>query len=187
MNYKVFYLFFIKDKITQDEYKCDRSQLLSFPLYPISDWKSILLGKKHIYSKISECIFFYTLSHTIFSKKNRCKMKGFLTIKAIKPKQRCWAICIFQCSRFKIFIRFSQSLWTKKIFTVVRTWEFRDVKTPSKFRSASYHSCELSSIINYSFWDSLLFFISEIEYQPCKIVVKVEKPSRKCLAQFLDL
>ena len=30
-----------------------------------------------------------------------------------------------------------------------KNMEFRDVKTPSKFRSASYHSCELSSI-NYS-------------------------------------
>lgn len=85
-------------------------------------WGLILLEKKHKYSKISKHIFFYTLSSTIFSKKNRCKIKGFLTMEAIIHKQRCWAICIFLCSRFKTFIMFSQNLSTKKTALVVRTW-----------------------------------------------------------------
>ena len=84
-------------------------------------WELILLEKKHVYSKISKHIF-YTLSPTIFNKKNGCKIKGFLTMEAIIHKQRCWDICIFLCSRFKTFIRFSQSLSTKKTVLVVRTW-----------------------------------------------------------------
>lgn len=117
-----------------------------------------LLEKKHKHPKILQFIFFSTLSLFYFGREDRCKMKDFLTMEAIKPKQKCWSIHISLCWGLRTPVRSWRSLWTKSSTPGVRT---RALDTGRLHPNSAGPDTKAAHFF-FSLWCSLSFSISEI-------------------------